>query len=175
SFPMTSLHSRHHTHGGLEEQDHGDGGGHGESGGDGEQGRNGHGSVERSHSAAQVIAGAGGDEPETHHHADYAGGRQLGHGAQSDGAERQLAERVKEVSADQPEGRDCLAAGNGNQQDESGADEEQAESELSRARRLALAQPDPEPGEHGGERNDEEGLNQLIPTRRELVSVDPAV
>ena len=80
-------------------------------------------------------------EPDAHHQADDARRRELGHRAEADRAEAQLAERVnagRRVSSQTTPTCAPVAADlrGGDQDDEAEADADQAERELGRARRL---------------------------------------
>ena len=102
-------------------------------------------------------------EPDAHRETGEALGREPGHGAHADGAERQLADPLQEIARDEPEHRHARrrAAGEdavrrGEHDEEAEPRERQAEGELRGAREIAAAacEPGPQRGEQRREEDD---------------------
>ena len=120
--------------------------------------------------AREFVAEGGGEEPNAHHEAEEALGGELRHRREADGAEEHFADGLEEEKTDQPQGADLTVGGEfrgGDHQHKREAHEEEPEHELQRARRLFVAEDDPEVGEDGGEENNPDRVHRLPPRGRE--------
>ena len=147
------------------------------AGDDAEQARQRHRFVEARQPAADEVADR--RSPETTRPSSgppTRAGRQLGHRAQADRAERQFAEGVQQIGDDQPHGLTLHAA-----RRELGGDDRMAKpapTNISPSANFAGldgsrgAQPDPEPREHRRQHDDEQRLQRLEPAARKLPAED---
>ena len=143
-----------------------------------EQLRERHRSVERRQPAADEVAAGNRQIEHAHHQARDARRRQLRERAHADRAERQLAERVEQIRRRRAStARPCTPLLR-----ELCGDDEDGEAGARRTSRPRAnfagldgcrgAEPDPEPGEHRRERDDEQRLQRLELAARKLPAED---
>src|ERR1039457_5339524 len=173
------LYALHQPDGGPDQDGEHYGGGDAEDSDRPEQARQRHGAIHRCRLSGQPVADAGGEEPDPHDESAGARGRKLGHGAQPDRAQAQLAQRLQQVRADEPVWPDLRAAdyqiSGGHQDGEGQAAEQQAQREFARAGWLPAGHRQPDPGEDRRQQDDENRLHALIPACRERVAEDGAI
>ena len=141
--------------------------------GDGrEQRRQRHRFVERRCLAAEEVADRRAQEPDAHHQADDARRRELGHRAETDRTQAELRQRVNQIDHEQPRSsrpwrrRRAICAPGTSTRNPSPTPIRPSANFVG-LDGCAVAEPDPEPGEHRREDEDEHRIQRLPPAARE--------
>ena len=123
--------------------------------------------------AADIIAARGRQEPGSHHQADHARRRELGHRRQAHRRQAELAHRVQEIDEEDEEdrGQRGTARGRaGDEDEEARTQQDDADAELRRRRRFPapLVEPQPQAREDRSQKHDIDRVDRLEDRGRDV-------